>query len=115
MCVCLIRQRRESALQKLIIRSYVLVQAHVGSFYMGKFNGPTPKRHKLWSNDAGLVNGVLEEAGYMSKEEMKRCRGSPLVKKYIDKKGVKRCIGIKANLRSSQNLARNYFLLPNGR
>ena len=76
--------------------------------YMGKFGGATPKRHILWSNDRGLLDGVLEHGGTMTREEMQACQGPPLVKKHIDKRGIQRRTGIKQNLKSSQQLVRNY-------
>ena len=79
-------------------------QAYTGMFYMGKYNGPTPKRHKLWSNDEGLLNEILAEAGQMTRQEMSRCRGDALVKKYTDKHGVQRYQGVKKNLKESQSL-----------
>ena len=72
---------------------------------MGKFNPRTPKPHLLWSNDEGLIQSILDEAGTMSREEMKQCTGKPLVNKYTDSKGVKRHVGDKSNLKASQHLA----------
>ena len=73
-------------------------------FYMAKYNGPTPKRHWIWSNDESLVNGIIMDAGRMTREEMQRCSGKPLVRKYVDKQGKKRHAGNKEALRASQML-----------
>ena len=79
------------------------LQVFCGSFYMGKFNAETPKRHKLWSNDRALLEGVVQKAGYMPREEQNKCPGQT-TKKYVDRKGVKRHVGIKDALRNSQLL-----------
>ena len=71
---------------------------------MGKYNGPTPKRHKIWSNDEGMVNAILAEAGYMSRSEQKACKGQPTVRRYIDKNGKPRRTGVASALKSSQTL-----------
>ena len=71
---------------------------------MGKFGGKTPKRHRIWSNCEALVNGILDEAGYMSKDEMKRLTGKPTVFRFIDKNGVRRHTGVQKNLKKSQRL-----------
>ena len=83
-----------------------LVQAYRGMFYMGKFNGPSPKRHILWCNDEEAINLVLAVAGSMTKAEMKECKGEPLVRKTTTKQGVKRYSGNKDALRASQSLTR---------
>ena len=80
------------------------MQAFRGMFYMGQFAGPTPKRHLIWSNDAVMVNSILEVGGHMTREEMQRCKGAPLVTKYVDKHGVKRHVGNKHVLTASQKL-----------
>ena len=70
---------------------------------MGKFGGPTPKRHRLWGNDREMLQAVASEAGYMSREEQDRC---PLktARHYVDRKGIKRCVGNKDVLKNSQTL-----------
>ena len=73
----------------------------VTSFYMGKFNGKTPKRHKLWGNDQRLLRLVNTQAGYMSRAEQSKCPGQT-VRKYIDRNGKKRHVGIKGALTDSQ-------------
>ena len=69
---------------------------------MAKYNGPTPKRHKLWSNDEPLVTAIIQDAASMTKQEMAQCRGAPLVRKYTDRHGAARVQGIKKNLKNSQ-------------
>ena len=76
-------------------------QAYVTTFYMGKFSGETPKRHKLWSNDFRLLELIFGKAGYMSKVEQERCPGKT-TRKYTDRHGKVRHVGIKDNLRNSQ-------------
>ena len=72
-------------------------------FYMGKFNGPTPKRHRLWSNDSTLLGYIADRAGFMSRADQSACTVKT-ARVYLDRFGVKRRVGIKEALRSSQNL-----------
>lgn len=72
-------------------------------FYMGRFGGSTPKRHRLWSNDPDLLTSIAGRAGYMSKQEMEQCVFRT-VRKYVDGNGVKRHVGNKEVLRESQCL-----------
>lgn len=76
------------------------------TFYMGKFGGPTAKRHRLWSNDAGLLEEIHQRAGHLSKEERLALQGEPLAKMYVDSKGFKRYAGIPDKLKASQSLCR---------
>lgn len=71
---------------------------------MGKFGGPTAKRHRLWSNDQPLLLAISNAAGSMTKQEMDQLPGGPLVQKYRDRHGVLRCTGIKEKLKASQTL-----------
>ena len=70
---------------------------------MGRFGGETPKRHRLWSNDQLLLEGISCKAGYMFRAEQSQCPGQT-TKKYVDRNGVKRHVGIKEALRNSQHL-----------
>ena len=74
------------------------------TFYMGKFNGPTAKRHRLWSNDPGLLEEIHARGGYLSKQERTALKGEPLTKIYTDSKGIKRFAGIPDKLKASQRL-----------
>ena len=76
---------------------------------MGRFAGRTPKPHRIWSNDMELVQSICDRAGYMSREQQRTCVGQT-TRKYIDSAGVKRCVGIKDELRSSQWLVCLPFL-----
>ena len=67
---------------------------------MGVFGSGSPKRHRMFSNDEGLLNTLCAKAGYMSRADQNRC-DKQLVRKYIDKHGIKRCVGIKGALRES--------------
>ena len=71
---------------------------------MGAFNGKTPKRHRLWSNDWGLLQEIHDIGGHMSREAMQSLPGQSLVKKYHDKNGKLRRVGIPARLKESQSL-----------
>ena len=68
---------------------------------MGLFGGPTPKIHKFWTNLEWLAQALSDRAGYMSRSQQEQCAGKT-VKKYVDKKGVRRCVGLKAELKNSQ-------------
>ena len=86
-------------------------QVWATTFYMGKFGSPSPKRHKVWSNDESLLQELFQRAGYMSREQQNAC-STKLVRKYIDKKGVRRCVGIKDELRNSQCLGFASTIFP---
>lgn len=70
---------------------------------MGRFNGPTVKHHKTWSNDKGLLDVLHLRAGKMNRSQREQ-KNVKLVKKYFDKEGVRRHSGLKEALRESQNL-----------
>ena len=72
------------------------------SFWMGAYRGPTPKRHRLWSNCSKFLQGIWDFGGHMSREQLRALPGGPLVHKYKDKNGVNRCVGLKDKLKSSQ-------------
>ena len=81
-----------------------IIQVYTGSFWMGAFEGPSAKRHRLWSNDRSFLMEIVAHGGYLPKEIMKNLPGKPLVKRYIDKQGKKRHVGIPETLRKSQLL-----------
>ncbi len=93
-----------------ILVGFPTIQAWTTSFYMGRFGGETPKRHRLWSNDRVLLDGISRRAGYMSREEQMQCPGQT-TRKYMDRNGIKRHVGIKHALRNSQYLASQDMLL----
>ena len=70
---------------------------------MGNFNGPTPKRHRLWSNDIRFIEDVQDRAGFMPRERMAQFKDR-LAVHYIDKNGVKRHTGKPKELKESQPL-----------
>ena len=72
-------------------------------FYMGRFEGPTPKRHKLFSNDQRLLDDIAARAGYMSLAEQAACTVKT-ARRYVDRLGVQRHVGIKSALKQSQLL-----------
>lgn len=71
---------------------------------MGCFNGPTSKRHKLWSGSKSVLEEIIAGATFMSKAIRLQLPGTPLVHKYVDKKGKKRYAGIPHALKASQTL-----------
>lgn len=74
------------------------------SFWMGAIGGATAKRHRLWSNCKSILMEVDRRAGYLSREDMLKLPGGPLVRHYIDQNGKKRHAGIPGKLRDSQYL-----------
>lgn len=69
---------------------------------MGRFGARTPKPHRVWSNDGDLISLLCARAGYMSRHQQSLCEAQT-VKKYVDGQGVKRHVGLKDELRASQN------------
>ena len=48
----------------LIVQYIVPLEVFTGSFWMGAFNGNTAKRHRLWSNDRGLLQEIVKQGGF---------------------------------------------------
>ena len=71
---------------------------------MGKFGGPTPKRHRIWGNDPSQLQEIALRAGYMSRAEQSASEVKT-ARQYIDANGKKRMVGNKSVLLSSQTLA----------
>ena len=102
LCVCV---SVASCMLHLAIVPSVFIKVYSTSFCMGAFNGKTPKRHRLWSNDWGLLQEIYEIGGHMSRAAMQSLPGQSLVKKYHDKNGKLRRVGIPARLKESQCLS----------
>ncbi len=79
-----------------------IFEVYSGAFYMGAMGGPTPKRHRLWSNDRALLDGIVDAAGYLSAAARAALPGDSLVRIYYDHKGNRRHAGIPGRLRNSQ-------------
>ena len=75
---------------------------------MGKFGGPSPKRHLLWSNDEMFVRQVMARGGYLSNAERDLLRTS-LAKKRTQH-GKSTFQGVKKKLKESQPLCCSMFL-----
>ena len=84
--------------------SPVSLQIFSCSFWMGAIGGATAKRHRLWSNCKSILMEVDRRAGYLSREDMLKLPGGPLVRHYVDQNGKKRHAGIPGKLRDSQCL-----------
>ena len=84
----------------ILLSSYTLTEVFSGGLWMGKFGGPTPKRHIIFANDQ-FLDPVFKAGEYLSAKERKSLKGSPLVDRYLDSNGVKRVKGNK-NLKKSQ-------------
>ncbi|CAK9088694.1 unnamed protein product [Durusdinium trenchii] len=101
--VWVLEQPHGSALPDLPRMQFLwsVVQVYTTYFYMGLFKGATPKRHRVWTNVRRLAEALSTRAGYMSRAEQTACAGQT-VKKYTDARGVKRCVGLKKELKESQ-------------
>ena len=70
---------------------------------MGVFGSKSPKPHKLYSNDHGMLLALFERAGYMPRDLQRQCAVAT-TRKYIDTSGKRRCVGIKDALKESAYL-----------
>ena len=70
---------------------------------MGRFGGPSPKRHNFIGNDKYMLDCLQIRAGYMSREAQRLCPTRTAVA-YVDKNGVNRRVGKKNVLKDSQHL-----------
>lgn len=77
-----------------------VLKAYSGSMYMGIFGSGSPKRHRLFSNDEGWIQELINKAGYMSREDQQKCE-TKTSRQYIDSSGKKRCVGVKSALKES--------------
>ncbi|CAK8989880.1 unnamed protein product [Durusdinium trenchii] len=82
-------------------RLWEYVQAYKTTFWMGNFGHSSCKSHMVWSNDEGMLNQLVEAAGYMSAAD-KAQKTTKLVRTYIDCNGKRRCTGLKKELKESQ-------------
>lgn len=71
---------------------------------MGVFNSTSPKPHIIYSNDQIIIQRISERAGYMSREDQARLP-TRTSRTYKDGFGVKRCVGLKKEMRESQQLS----------
>ena len=72
---------------------------------MKAFEGVTPKRHRVWSNDQVLLQHIFNAGGYLPKNTLQSGSAeTALVKKYVDKNGKVRRVGIPEKLKKSQCL-----------
>ena len=69
---------------------------------MGKFGGPSPKRHLLWSNDEMFVRQVMARGGYLSNAEKDLLRTR--LAKTRTRHGKTTFHGVKKKLKESQPL-----------
>jgi len=69
---------------------------------MGQFCSESPKPHIIYSNDEIITQRISERAGYMSREDQSRLP-TRTSKTYKDRFGVKRCVGLKKEMRESQH------------
>lgn len=77
---------------------------------MGRFSGPSPKRHIFMGNDESMIETLGQRAGYMSRADQARCpvRTAEI---YTDHSGVQRHQGKKKELKSSQHLTLNQSVI----
>ena len=72
---------------------------------MGRFNGPSPKRHIFLGNDLSMIETLGLRGGYMSRADQARCPVRT-AEVYTDRSGVQRHHGKKRELKDSQRLAK---------
>lgn len=89
---------------RLLCGLRIITKVFSSTFYMGRFNGPTSKRHKLWSGSKSVLEDIVDGATYMPRALRLRLPGKPLVHKYVDSKGKKGYAGIPKALKDSQTL-----------
>lgn len=70
---------------------------------MGRFGGPSPKRHEVLSSEKKYIDLLILRAGFMSREDQRLCT-SRTTRAYVDSMGVKRHVGKKKELKESQCL-----------
>ena len=68
---------------------------------MGRFDGPTPKRHVGWSNDEEIMSQLMARGGFMSGADRLKF-SARLVKKGYNKSGMPTFSGCKQLLKRSQ-------------
>ena len=73
---------------------------------MGKFGGPSPKRHMGFSNDEEFMQQLMDRGGFMSLAERQALGESKLTKKG-SKFGCRTFTGCKKMLKQSQCFAGN--------
>lgn len=73
---------------------------------MGMFDGPSAKRHTLWSNCQALVQRIMDRGEQMTPGKMASLK--PLCRYYTDKNGVKRKVSKRDELKASQILDNQY-------
>ena len=78
----------------------------MASCYMGLYGGGSAKPHRLWSNDSQLLERIVKGKDYLARGDLKQMCSKPLVKKYVDKRGVARHSGIRGTLKASQRLGK---------
>ena len=76
--------------------------------YMGVFGSGSVKPHLLFSNDAGLLENIAAVAGSLCQLDRTKCTVQT-TRKYIDRNGKRRCVGIPDALRESAYLAFVYI------
>ena len=65
-------------------------QAYFGGFWMGMFEGPSAKRHQIWSSDEAVVQSLIDKAETM---EPGKTFAKTLCNSYVDKHGIRRHTG----------------------
>lgn len=108
-CRFLLEQPAQSCLADLPRWSWFVDRVHVmrGYCYMGKFGGPSPKRHVAWSNDEAFVQELLARGGFMSITERNALGTTKLVKRG-HKNGVPTFTGCKKLLKNSQRYTERF-------
>lgn len=72
---------------------------------MGRFHGPSAKRHRVWSNDKLLLQRLSVRAGSLKMADREGL--TSLTHRYVDRNGVPRCVGLKKKLKESQPISQD--------
>ena len=71
---------------------------------MGKFCGPSPKKHLGWSNDEEFMKGIVARGGFLTTAERDAFGQTKLVTKRSKADGSMAFTGVKKLLKQSQKL-----------
>ena len=74
-------------------------QAFRAAWFMGKFGGPSPKKHLGWSNDEEFMAQIIARGGFAERQAFGE---SKLVKKSSKSDGTMAFTGCKKLLKQSQ-------------
>ena len=74
------------------------------TMYMGVFGSSSPKPHKLYSNHEETLQAISQRAGFMSRTDQEQCTTVPTTRRYVDRSGKRRRVGVPKALKESAYL-----------